>query len=64
MACIRTQTNIDAAPEEVWDALRDWGAVHTRFAPGFVTDVRLEGNERIVTFFEDRKSTRLNSSTQ
>jgi hypothetical protein len=51
MASIRTETTIDARPDEVWDALRDWGALHTRLAPGFVTDVRLEGRDRIVTFF-------------
>src|SRR4051794_19962460 len=41
---------IDAHPDEVWDALRDFGAVHTRLAPGFVTDTRLDGDARIVTF--------------
>jgi uncharacterized protein YndB with AHSA1/START domain len=51
MASIRTETTIDASPDEVWDALRDWGALHTRLVPGFVTDVRLEGPDRIVTFF-------------
>jgi hypothetical protein len=34
----------------VWDAIRDVGAVHRRLARGFVTDVRLEGDARIVTF--------------
>jgi len=51
MASIRTETTIDASPDEVWDAVRDWGALHTRLVPGFVTDVRLEGRDRIVTFF-------------
>jgi uncharacterized protein YndB with AHSA1/START domain len=51
MASIRTETTIDASPDEVWDALRDWGALHTRLVPGFVTDVRLDGPDRIVTFF-------------
>jgi uncharacterized protein YndB with AHSA1/START domain len=51
MASIRTETTIDASPDEVWDALRDWGALHTRLVPGFVTGVRLEGPDRIVTFF-------------
>jgi uncharacterized protein YndB with AHSA1/START domain len=51
MASIRTETTIDASPDEVWDALRDWGALHTHLVPGFVTDVRLEGPDRIVTFF-------------
>ena len=51
MASIRTETTIDASPDEVWGAVRDWGALHTRLVPGFVTDVRLEGRDRIVTFF-------------
>ena len=50
MASIRREISIDARPEAVWDALRDVGAIHRRLAPGFVTDVRLDGNTRIVTF--------------
>jgi uncharacterized protein YndB with AHSA1/START domain len=50
MASIRTQTVIDAPPEQVWAALRDWGALHERLVPGFVTETRLDGNDRIVTF--------------
>jgi uncharacterized protein YndB with AHSA1/START domain len=49
MASIRTETVIDAPPEQVWAALRDWGALH-HFVPGFVADTRLDGNDRIVTF--------------
>ncbi len=51
MATIRVERLIDASAEEVWDALRDWGAIHQRLVPGFVTDARLEGDDRIVTFF-------------
>jgi uncharacterized protein YndB with AHSA1/START domain len=51
MATIRKERSIDAAPEQVWDALRDWGALHTRLVPGFVVDTRLDGEDRIVTFF-------------
>ena len=51
MATIRIETTIDAAPGEVWDALRDFGALHTRLAPGFVTDTKLDGADRLVTFF-------------
>jgi carbon monoxide dehydrogenase subunit G len=52
MASIRTETPIDAPPEDVWAALRDFGAVHERLVPGFVTDCRLEeGDIRAVTFF-------------
>jgi uncharacterized protein YndB with AHSA1/START domain len=50
MASIQKDIIIDAAPEDVWDALRDFGALHTRLAPGFVTDTRLDGDARIVTF--------------
>lgn len=50
MATIRKEFTIDAAPETVWDAMRDVGALHTRLVPGFVTDCKLEGNARIVTF--------------
>jgi hypothetical protein len=51
MASIHREIVIDASPEAVWDALRDWGALHERLAPGFVTDCRATASERIVTFF-------------
>jgi uncharacterized protein YndB with AHSA1/START domain len=51
MASIRKELVIDARPDDVWDAIRDWGALHERFVPGFVTDARVEGDARIVTFF-------------
>jgi phage terminase large subunit-like protein len=51
MAFIQKQTLIDAPAGDVWDALRDWGALHERLVPGFVTDTRLDGQDRIVTFF-------------
>ena len=35
---------------DVWAAVRDFGAVHQRLAPGFVLDARLDGDARIVTF--------------
>ncbi len=50
MASIHKDIPIDAPPEAVWDAVRDFGAVHTRLAPGFVIDARLDGEARIVTF--------------
>ncbi|MGH7586805.1 MAG: SRPBCC family protein [Gemmatimonadales bacterium] len=50
MASVHREVVIQAEPAAVWDALRDVGAVHTRLAPGFVTDVRLEGEARVVTF--------------
>jgi len=50
MATIRKEFLIEATPEAVWDAMRDMGALHTRLVPGFVTDCKLDGNARIVTF--------------
>ncbi len=50
MASIHKEIPIDAEPEQVWAAVRDFGAVHRRLAPGFVLDARLDGDARIVTF--------------
>ena len=50
MASIHKDIAIDASPNDVWDAVRDFGAVHTRLAPGFVVDAWLDGDARIVTF--------------
>ena len=50
MASIRKEIFTKAQPDQVWDALRDVGALHTRLVPGFVTDTRLEPGARIVTF--------------
>jgi len=54
MASIRKEILINASSETVWDALKDVGALHTRLAPGFVTDTRLEPGARIVTFGNGR----------
>src|SRR5260370_32028406 len=50
MASIRKEILTSALPDEVWAAIRDVGALHTRLVPGFVLDTRLEPGERIVTF--------------
>src|SRR4051794_17926804 len=50
MATIRKEITLRANAAHVWDAIRDVGAIHTRLAPGFVTDVKLEDGARIVTF--------------
>lgn len=52
MASIRREIQIQADPAAVWDAVRDVGHVHTRVAPGFLTDCRMEDEPlaRVVTF--------------
>ncbi|HET6950737.1 MAG TPA: SRPBCC family protein [Acidimicrobiales bacterium] len=50
MASVRKDIDVGVAPQDVWAALRDFGAVHERVAPGFVTATDLHGDDRIVTF--------------
>ena len=50
MASFRKEISTQARPEDVWAAIRDVGALHTRLVPGFVVDTRLEPGARIVTF--------------
>jgi hypothetical protein len=50
MASIHKDIPIDAHPDDVWAAVRDFGAVHQRLAPGFVTDGHLDGDVRVLTF--------------
>jgi carbon monoxide dehydrogenase subunit G len=50
MASIHREVLIDERPEIVWDAIRDVAHPHTRLAPGFVVDTRMEEGARVVTF--------------
>jgi carbon monoxide dehydrogenase subunit G len=50
LASIRKQIEVDVAPAKAWDAIRDVGAAHTRLFPGALSDCRLEGDVRVVTF--------------
>lgn len=50
MASIRIERIVHAPAEQVWDAIRDVGALHTRLVPSFVVDTVLEGDARLVTF--------------
>jgi carbon monoxide dehydrogenase subunit G len=50
MASIRKEIVTPTAPDQVWDAIRDIGALHTRLVPGFVVDTKLEPGARVVTF--------------
>jgi len=50
MPSIHKDIAIDAHPDAVWAAVRDFGSPHQRLVPGFVLDARLDGDARIVTF--------------
>jgi carbon monoxide dehydrogenase subunit G len=50
MASIRREIHVSAASDRVWDALRDVGRIHERLVRGFVSDCRLDGDARVVTF--------------
>src|ERR1043166_977403 len=50
MASIRNEIALAAPADRVWDALRDFGNVHTRVAPGFLTGSTMDGDTRVVTF--------------
>jgi Polyketide cyclase / dehydrase and lipid transport len=50
MASVRKEIVTTSCAADVWSAIRDIGALHTRLVPGFVTDTRLQPGARIVTF--------------
>ena len=50
MASIHNDIPLNAPARDVWDAVRDFGALPERLVPGFVTACRLDGDARIVTF--------------
>ena len=50
MASIIKEIRLETSATHAWAAVRDFGAVHERVAPGFLTDAVLEGTTRIVTF--------------
>jgi hypothetical protein len=43
MASVHKELLIEAPAGDVWNAVRDVGAVHTRLARQFVVDTRLDG---------------------
>ncbi|QAU49689.1 SRPBCC family protein [Bradyrhizobium guangzhouense] len=50
MASIHNDVPLPAPPRDVWDAVRDFGALPQRLVPGFVTRCELDGDARVVTF--------------
>jgi Polyketide cyclase / dehydrase and lipid transport len=50
MALLRTEISIAAAPDAVWEVIRDFATGPQRMAPGFVVGCRADVDVRIVTF--------------
>jgi hypothetical protein len=52
MATLRKRFDVAAAPAAAWDAVADFGALHQRLVPGFVTACELQegGAVRAITF--------------
>ena len=50
MATIHKEISIAAPADQVWDAVRDVGAIHERLVPGLVADTELEDGARVVHF--------------
>jgi hypothetical protein len=55
MATLRREIPLDTPAQKAWPAIRDFGQVHARVAPGFLTALEMDpnsnGRDRIVTFF-------------
>ena len=51
MASNRREVLLQASAASVWDAVRDFGQVHTRVAPGFLTHLEMDKGDRVLTFF-------------
>lgn len=50
MASIHKEFFVEAPVDQVWSAVRDFGAVHQRLTPGLTTATQLEAGARTVTF--------------
>lgn len=50
MASIILDTPIAVPADTAWAVIADWAAGPSRMAPGWVTDVSIENDHRIVTF--------------
>ncbi|CAN5730719.1 hypothetical protein BH11PSE3_BH11PSE3_12220 [soil metagenome] len=51
MATLRKEFPVASGAAAVWQKLRDFAEVHTRVAPGFLTDLAMDKGDRVVTFF-------------
>ncbi|MGD9879384.1 MAG: SRPBCC family protein [Reyranella sp.] len=51
MATLKREILVTGAAAPVWQKLRAFDQVHTKVAPGFLTDLRMDKGDRVLTFF-------------
>ena len=51
MATLRREIPVASGAAPVWQKLRDFAQVHTKVAPGFLTDLKMDKGDRVLTFF-------------
>jgi hypothetical protein len=51
MASNRREISLNVPAAKAWDAVRDFGHVHVRVAPGFLVKGELDKGDRILTFY-------------
>ena len=51
MATLRKEIPVANGAPAVWEKLRDFGQVHVRVAPGFLTELTMDKGDRVLTFF-------------
>jgi hypothetical protein len=51
MATLKREIPVAGAAAPVWQKLRAFDQVHTKVAPGFLTDLRMDKGDRVLTFF-------------
>jgi hypothetical protein len=50
MGTVTKYADLAVPADVVWDAVRDFGALHERLAPGFVVGSTIEDDVRVITF--------------
>lgn len=51
MATLKREFPVTAGLAAAWQAMRDFGAVHTKVAPGFLIALKMNKGDRVLTFF-------------
>lgn len=51
MATLKREIPVASGAAPVWQKLRAFDRVHTEVAPGFLTDLKMDKGDRVLTFF-------------